>query len=166
MNATEIIKDKNELIKIIDSARHCYIGMIDENNLPYVLAFNFGNKDEEIYIHFGKTGKKVNILKNNHNVSVFIDTDLDYFYRDKEIACSWRMRYKSIIIKGKAEFIEDYELKEEGLKVFMSKYSGQDFKYSKPSVNNINVVKIIPYEVTGRKFEYHRPFDEKKQTRF
>ena len=57
-----IFKDK-EIEEIIQKSICCYIGMVDENNRPYVLPFNFGYKDKCIYLHSGTTGKKIEILK-------------------------------------------------------------------------------------------------------
>lgn len=151
--AIKDITNKNELLEVIGKCKVCHIGFVD-NETPYVLAFNFGYKDNVIYIHCAKEGHKIEVLKKNNRVCVEFDTDQEVFARHEEVACSWRMRYRSVIAWGKAEIINDYDQKVEGLKVFMRNYSERDFNFSAPSVNNVNVICIKIEKITGRKFEY------------
>jgi len=139
--------------KIIKRAKICHVGMIDGEK-PYVLAFNFGYENKIIYLHTSNYGGKLAILKKNNNVCVEFDVDHDLFYRHKEVACSWRWKYRSVIAYGKAEIIDDYDDKIYGLKIFMKNYSDIDFKFSKPSVDNIKIIKIKIEKLTGRQFEY------------
>ena len=127
--------------------------MVDGNK-PYVLGFNFGYQDRIIYLHCAKEGKKIDILKQNNQVCVEFDTDHLIFSRHEIVACSWRMRYRSVLAHGKAVFVDDYDQKVEALKIFMKHYSETEFKYSKPAVDNVLIIKIIVDEMTGRKFEY------------
>ncbi len=146
------ITDKKELESVIKKTDTCYIAMVD-NNKPYLLAFNFGYTDGAIYIHTSRYGKKLDVLKRNNNVCVHFESDKEIFARHEHVACSWRMRYKSVLVYGKAETIEDYDKKVEGLNIFMSHYSDKKFKFSKPSVDNVNIIKIHIDKMTGRKFE-------------
>lgn len=146
------ITDIKEMESVINKNNSCYIAMVD-NNKPYLLGFNFAYKDGAIYIHTGRHGKKLDVLKKNNNVCVYFDSDQEIFARHEHVACSWRMRYKSVMIHGTAEILEDYDEKVEGLKIFMKHYSDRDFEFSTPSVNNVNIIKIHIYEMTGRKFE-------------
>jgi len=59
-----------------------------------------------------------------------------------------------VIAHGKAEIIDDYDEKISGLKIFMKNYSDIDFKFSKPSVDNIKIIKIEIEKLSGRQFEY------------
>lgn len=151
--AIKDITNKDEILDVISKCKVCHIGFVD-NETPYVLAFNFGYKDNTIYIHCAKEGHKIEILKKNNQVCVVFDTDHDLFARHQEVACSWRMRYKSVMAWGKAEILNDYNQKVEGLNIFMKNYSELDFNFSAPSVNNVNVICIKIEKITGRKFEY------------
>lgn len=147
------ITDGQELEDIIKRSKVCHIGMVDGEK-PYVLAFNFGYRNKTIYFHTARVGKKLDILKKNSNVCVEFDVDHELFSRHEHVACSWRMKYRSVIAYGKAVIIEDYDEKVEGLKIFMKNYSDKEFEFSPPSVNNINIIKIEVENMTGRKFEY------------
>ena len=151
--AIKDIKLEKELFEVINNCKVCHIGFVD-NAQPYVLAFCFGFDGRAIFLHCAKEGRKINILEKNNNVCIEFDAFHELFARDKEMACSWRMPYKSVLIFGKAQFITDYDLKVEGLKTLMKNYSDLSFNFSAPSINNINVIKIDIAQISGRKFEY------------
>jgi nitroimidazol reductase NimA-like FMN-containing flavoprotein (pyridoxamine 5'-phosphate oxidase superfamily) len=150
------IKDITEfeaLENIIQHCETCHVSMVDGVK-PYVLGFNFGYSENTIYLHSVSYGKKIDILKKNPNVCVAFDTDYRLFARNQEVACSWRMAYKSVLAYGKVEFVENYDEKIVALKFLMKTYSNEDFKFNKPSVDNIMILKIRIEELTGRSFEY------------
>lgn len=142
-----------ELEDIIKRLKVCHVGMVD-GNVPYVLGFNFGYENKTIYLHCSQEGKKIEILKKNNNVCVYFDLDHDLFFRHEDVACSWRLRYRSVMGLGKAEFVTDYNEKIRGLEIFMKNYSEKEFAFNKPSVDNVCVIKITLDKITGRKFEY------------
>lgn len=151
--AIKDITRKDELFDIIKRCKVCHVGFIDGDK-PYVLGFNFGFTEKAIYLHCAKQGYKLDLLAKNNNVCVFFDTDHEFFARHEEVACSYRMRYRSVMVRGKAHIIENYDEKVEALKIFMRQYSDKDFQFSKPSVDNVNMIRIDIEEITGRKFEY------------
>lgn len=152
-NAVRIFRDQDSLERIIKKCHICHLSMVDGNK-PYTVGMNFGYKNKTIYLHCDKEGKKIEILKKNNNVSVFFTADTELFARHKEIGCSWRMRYRSVLAHGKAEFIHDHDEKHEALKIFMDNYSEEPVKFSKPAIDNILIIKIKVEEWTGRSFEY------------
>ena len=145
----------DQLEDIIKRCHICHVGMVDFDR-PYVLAFNFGYEDQTIWLHCAHEGKKLDILKRNPNVCVEFDTDHKMFARNEEVACSWRQAYRSVIVEGQAVFVNDYEEKIKGLNILMKHYSDKDFQYSKPAVDNIQIIKIPVASISGRSFEYHR----------
>jgi len=147
------IVDQKQKEDIINKSKVCHVSFVD-NGKPYVLAFCFGYKNNVIYLHTAKEGKKLKILQKNNNVCVVFDTDHELFHRHEHIACSWRLKYRSVIAFGKAEFVEDYDEKIEGLEIFMHNYAEREFEFSKPSVDNVEIIRIIIDEMTGRSFEY------------
>ncbi len=147
------ITDPKEQEEIIKTCKVCHISFVDGDK-PYGLAFCFGYENNSIYLHTALAGKKLDILRKNNNVCVVLDTGHELFYRHEHVACSWRMRYRSVVAIGKAEFIEDYDEKIKGLEIFMRNYAERDFEFSKPSVDNIKLIRINIEEMTGRSFEY------------
>jgi uncharacterized protein len=152
--AIKEISEPKELIEIILKCKICHIGFCDEGK-PYVLAFNFGFENDIVYIHCAKEGYKLDILKRNPQVCIEFDTDHELFARNIEVACSWRMRYRSVVAWGKAEIVQSFEEKVRALNIFMKNYSELEYCYSLPAVNNIHIIAIKLETITGRKFEYN-----------
>ncbi len=138
-----IFTDPANAKEIIDKCEACYVAMIDTDNKPYVLPFNFGFADDCIYLHSAPAGKKIDALQKNPEVCVCFSTDHQLFHRHEQVACSYGMRYKSVLASGKVEFIEDFDEKVRVLNIIMRKYAGQDFTYNPPSVNNVAVYKVV-----------------------
>jgi len=150
------IKDivrKDEMLDVINRAKICHVGFVDGDK-PYVLGFNFGYENDNIYLHCAREGKKLEILEKNNNVCVFFDVDHEFFHRHEKVACSYRMRYKSVMAIGKAYIIDNYDEKIKALNVIMKHYTDKEFEYSKPSVDNVKIILIKIEKMTGRKFEY------------
>ena len=143
-----IITDNNEIEDIISKTRVIFVGM-SVNDEPYVLPFNFGYKDRTFYIHGAPEGKKIEYLKANGKVCISLEINSDLFVRHETMACSYSMTYTSIVAYGKAEFIEDFDEKVEALNLVMRQYTNKDFKYSKPSVDGVAVIKILCDDITG-----------------
>jgi uncharacterized protein len=152
-NAIKDIIELDELEAIIKKCKICRVGMV-EGDIPYVLAMNFGYEDQAIWLHCAKEGKKIDILKHNNKVCIEFDTDHKLFARHEDVACSWRFAYRSVLINGHALFVDDYDEKIKGLNIFMRNYSNKPFEFSKPSVDNVQIIKIPIESITGRSFEY------------
>lgn len=143
-------EDLKKIEEIINKIKVCHIGFVDGEK-PYVLPFNFVYRDHILYIHSALTGRKIDILKNNNNVCASFETDSKLFVRHEQVACSYSMTFKSVVMSGKLEFIEDVEEKTKIMNWFMEFYSGRsDFKYNLPAINNVAIMKIIVDKATAR----------------
>ncbi len=145
---------KTKINSIIDKCDVCYLGMVDSDNNPYVLPFNFGYENDTIYLHSAGEGKKIDILKQNPNVCVTFSTDHKLFHRHEHVACSYGMRYRSVVAYGKVVFINDFDQKKEVLNIIMRKYTGKNFDYNPPAVNNVAIYKIEISKIEGRELGY------------
>lgn len=141
--ANTLYTDPAKAAEVIHKCDVCYIGMIDFDNKPYVLPFNFGYEDGIVYLHSAPVGKKIDVLKTNRDICVTFSTDHQLFNRHEQVACSYGMKYKSVLISGKVEFIEDFDEKVRVLNIIMRKYAGKDFEYNAPAVKNVAVYKVI-----------------------
>ncbi len=149
------ITDQSLIEEVIRACEVCYIGMVDEDNLPYTLPFNFGYKDGVLIIHSSQGGHKNEVLKKNPNVCVVFSTAHQMYHQSENVACSFGMKYKSVVLKGSVEYIEDIEEKVLALNEVMKQYTQrEDFKYSMPSLKNVCVMRIVPKSVECKYFGY------------
>ncbi len=143
------IKDTEEVNRILSQASVCRIAMA-EGSHPYVVPVSFAFKGTDLYFHSAKTGKKIDILKQNPNVC--FEVDMPEGLIENESACLWGMRYKSVIGFGRAYFIEAQNEKKEALDILMKKYSGRDiFSYSDEAIGQVMVVGIRIRQMSGKR---------------
>jgi nitroimidazol reductase NimA-like FMN-containing flavoprotein (pyridoxamine 5'-phosphate oxidase superfamily) len=81
-------------------------------------------------------------------------TDHQLRYVNEEVACSWSMRYRSVIAYGKAEFVEDMKEKVDCLNIIMSNYTDRSFEYNDPAVREVMVFKVQAEKMEGRTYGY------------
>ena len=146
------IKYENTITSIIKRAAVCRIGL-SENNVPYIVPLNFGYKDNCLYFHSAKEGKKIDMIRKNNSVCFEIDMDTELV--EAENACGWGMKYYSIIGFGKAFLVDDFDEKRKALDIIMEHYSGKSsFEYSEEAVINTAIIKVEMESMTGKKSGY------------
>jgi len=151
----QIINREDILKEIILSCQVCHIAMVDEEGRPYVLPFNFGLHDGYLWFHSGMTGRKIDILKYKSDVSVAFSSDYELGHRHGHVACSYFMKYKSVLVSGKIEIVEDYDTKVKGMNIIMKHYTGKDdFQYNAPAINNLMIFRLKTDQISGRSLGY------------
>ncbi|MCX6270248.1 MAG: pyridoxamine 5'-phosphate oxidase family protein [Bacteroidetes bacterium] len=140
--------------EIISKCVVCHVSMVDENGLPYVLPMNFGYREGVLYLHSARQGKKLDILTQRPDVCVAFSTDYVLRYQNEEVACSWGMKYRSVLMYGKVEFIEVEGEKIDAMNVIMKKYTQREFPYNMPAIREVCIYRLVPARVTGRAYGY------------
>jgi hypothetical protein len=143
-----------ELNQIIRNCTYCSLAMTDPEGNPYVIHMNFGFKEQTVFFHSAPEGLKIDILQKNPSVCIAFSTDHLLRYQNTEVACSYSMKYRSVIIKGKAEFITDFDQKKEALDVIMQQYTNESYRYSDPAIENVCVFRVQAETIEGRAYGY------------
>lgn len=141
------IGDLTTIESIIRRASVCRLAMCDGSR-PYIVPLCFGYRDNALYFHSSGQGKKLEILKRNTNVCFEFDIDAKLIKAKKP--CDWAMRYKSVVGFGKAELVEDVELKREGLDIIMQQYAQAIPEYPQEAIANITIIKVAIENMTGK----------------
>lgn len=141
--------------EIVRKCQVCYVSMVDLHGEPYVLPFNFGYDGEYIYLHSAQSGKKISILEKNPSVCIAFSTDHELYHQSEKMACSYGMKYRSVLIRGSVEFLDGDDDKMQALNHIMKQYTGQeDFTYGIPSVRNVMVFRVRVEQMEARVFGY------------
>lgn len=152
---SRMITDQSLTDAVINACDVCFVGMVDENNKPYTLPLNFGYHDGIIYLHTGPKGKKLEILRKNPNICLVMSTGHEMYHQSENVACSYAMRYKSVMVSGKVAFIDDLDEKVNALSAIMKQYTGrEDYRYSQPALKNVTVMKVIAEKTECKYFGY------------
>ena len=167
------ITDVKIISEILANAQFGTLALCVENK-PYSVPINFVESDGEIFFHGAKKGKKIDMMKQNQNASFSVVEDYSllpsYFSSDKGDACPATHMFKSIIIDGVIEFIEEYDEKVKAMSALMlklqkeGKYIPLNHEMYKKALNALCVYKLIPVEKKA-KFKLGQNFNEERYTR-
>ncbi|MCF7793839.1 MAG: pyridoxamine 5'-phosphate oxidase family protein [Candidatus Cloacimonetes bacterium] len=149
------IKDKKEIIDIIERSEECYLAM-SVNDQPYVIPVNFGFQDETIYIHCAAEGKKIEMIKQNPNVSLAFTAEAETSLTGPPN--TWTTFYQSAIASGKAELVLDVNERQKGMNAFQKHYTGRFMDFSERDLKKIMLIRVKITEMTGKA---NLPKDEK-----
>jgi uncharacterized protein len=148
------ITDPKEILEVISKCQVCHMAMVDPEGFPYVVPLNFGYHEGTIYLHSSQKGKKIDILKNNPRVCIEFSTDYMLRAQSEHVACSYSMKYRSLLAYGKVEFIDEYDAKVEAMNKVMKQYASRDFHYNPPSIHEVCCYKVKVERMDGRAFGY------------
>ena len=143
------ITDKTEIIKILESAFVCHLGLTD-GNMPYVVPMNFAYKDNAIYLHCASQGRRLDMLKKNSNVCFQVELTPGTIVENGDQPCEWGVKFRSVIGFGKAEILQSRDDKLKGLTIFMGRFSGNKFTFPEGEIDATTVIKISIDEMTGK----------------
>lgn len=149
---TVVFEDKERIEEVISKSEICFVGMVDTENTPYVIPMNFGYQDGVIYLHSGPEGRAINILNRNNQVCITFSIDHELVFQHPKVACSYRMKAKSVICYGKVNFIEELDDKRKTLDIIMRHYSGREFQYSEPAVKNVKIWEVPLDQVSAKEY--------------
>ncbi|MBN1687249.1 MAG: pyridoxamine 5'-phosphate oxidase family protein [Spirochaetales bacterium] len=142
------IKNKDEIIGILQRGEICRLGFCHDN-VPYIVPMNYGYAGGHLYFHSAKAGRKIELLHENNRVCFEVEVDTRVV--QKEEACSWEMKYKSVIGLGRIHEVHDTMEKKQGLSVIMNHYLKKDeWSFVDESVDKVVILKLKIDEMTGK----------------
>lgn len=148
---TLFIQNREEIDAIIRSCKTCWLAMSD-NNFPYVLPMNFALDGDYIILHSAQHGRMWETIKVNPQVCINWNIGEDLAWQDVKVGCSYRVKSKSVLVEGKVEFIDDFDEKTRCLQLLMAQYSDREFKFSRPAVENVGILKVKIEKIAAKEF--------------
>ena len=142
------ITGTREIESVIRKSQVCRLGLADEG-LPYIVPLCFGYRNNTLYFHSAKEGRKIEILKRNNQVC--FEFDIDTQIHAGKTACAWGMNYRSVIGYGTASFVDDPAEKRNALDIIMRQYADGAFTYSDKTLKKTLVIKVEISSMTGKK---------------
>jgi nitroimidazol reductase NimA-like FMN-containing flavoprotein (pyridoxamine 5'-phosphate oxidase superfamily) len=162
LKSTFEIKDEKIIDEVLQQNEYGVLAICFEDK-PYSVPINFVKMDDNIYFHGGKSGRKLEILQKNQFASFSVVESYSliqsYFSSNDGLACPATQFFKSIIIDGKIEFLEDYDEKISALDSLMKKlqkeggYKPLSDEVYKKTINSVVMYKLIP-QTTKAKFKF------------
>jgi uncharacterized protein len=141
------ITERATIDEILNKEMVCRVAMCDGNE-PYVVPLSFAHVGKSLYFHSAHAGRKLDVIKKNNRVCFEVDGDVTLRRGDE--ACSWGMKYRSVIGMGRAVIVDGREEKAQALNAIMQKYAGRQFTFSDQAVGSITVWRIDIDSMTGK----------------
>ena len=145
------IENREEIEQIIKVCKTCFVAM-SENDSPYVLPMNFAIYGDSVILHSAQRGRMWETLKKNPKVCINWTLGEELAWQNASVGCSYRVKSKSVLVEGTAEFIDDYNEKYDCLLKIMEQYSDRDFKFNEPSVVNVGIIKVKIEKISAKDF--------------
>ncbi len=146
------INDKKTIYEIIETAEVCRLGFCAENR-PYIVPMNFGyeviNDKLTLYFHCACKGRKLDMLKINNFVC--FEIDLAFGVENGGKACSYTMKYKSVIGEGRIFVCDNDAEKEKGLNLILTHYvKDTSFTFKNEEISAVTVLKLVVENISAK----------------
>ncbi len=146
------ITNREEMIQMIENAKVLRIALFD-NAYPYIVPMHYGYTIEDskvvFYMHSAKEGHKLDLIHQNGNVCVEIENEMEII-SGGDVPCQYGAKFASVIVRGKAEIVEDTDEKIKGLKVLMLHQVNQDFEINEQMADMVCVIKVVVDEISAK----------------
>lgn len=146
------ITDPQEIAAIIGRCPYCMVGLTDADGHPYVIPMNFVYADGVVYLHSGPGGSKVQMAERHPQVCITFCEGHELVWMHKQVACSYSMKSRSVVCRGRVGFVEDLEEKRRILTLLMRHYTDEPCSMGDPAVRNVKVWRVPVDSMTCRSF--------------
>ncbi|MGF7010455.1 nitroimidazol reductase NimA-like FMN-containing flavoprotein (pyridoxamine 5'-phosphate oxidase superfamily) [Lachnospiraceae bacterium PF1-22] len=141
------VTDLQEIREFLETQEVCRVAFVDEG-APYILPLNYGYELGEqgeltFYIHSGKLGKKMDIVKEQPYVGVELDGNHQLV--TGKAGCNYTYKYFSLVGKGKVTLLEGEE-KQAGLEKLMAHFTKEPVAFNEKMIGAVELLKL---EVTS-----------------
>lgn len=148
MGSKELIQNQQQIEEILSKAKFIRLAL-SESDTPYIIPMTFGYKDNKIYLHCSREGKKIDVINRNSRVGFEANAEAEIIITEN--ICKYDVRYRSVVGNGQALFVEDYNEKVEGLTVLAEHYGKKGpFEFEEWKVNRLCIIKIEIEIMTGK----------------
>ena len=134
---------KEECIEILKTEKRGVLSVIGDNDYPYAVPINFYYNDEDgkIYLHGAKEGHKIDSIKSCNKVCFTVWNN--GFQKEND----WAYYVTSVIIFGKAEFINDPDIVYREIKKLGLKYAPTEEEIEEEIKMHIHRVQILAINI-------------------
>ena len=147
------ILDPYEIEDILTSSNHITLALC-ANDVPYIVTMSYGydKKNKNLYFHCANKGDKLDFIEKNTNVCATVIVDNGYL----KTKCDHD--YKSLIIRGKIEKVEDLEEKKHGLQILLNHLEEDPKPIFERNIQNddsygkVTILRLLMESVIGKKY--------------
>ena len=121
---------------------------MNDRDYPYIVPLCFGYRDNTLYFHSAREGKKLDIIRKDNKVCFEFDMVHDLIRADT--SCKWSIAYRSVIGFGRAFLIDESAAKRRALDIIMQQYGGTASTYNDTALKSMVIIKVEIKDMTGK----------------
>lgn len=142
-----------EALAVLRNAKRGVLSMIGDGGWPYGVYLNplYHEADGRLYFHGAKIGHKVESLKKDPRAAF---TVIDEGAHEPGREPAWALTFRSVIVFGRVEFIDDHEKALEICRALTRRFT-RDAKYLEDEIRRagaaVQVFALVPEHLTGKR---------------
>ena len=148
MRRKDRLTDREAALEIIDASGYAALATTNGDGSPYVIPVSPAREGEHLYIHCARAGKKLDNIHRDPRVCLNF---VSFFHND---ALLYTTKYRSAVVVGHAEPVEDEAEKIRGLRLISEKYATEHMELFEEMIRKNGkatlVYKIRIEEITGK----------------
>ena len=143
---------REECIEILKTQLRGVLSVNGDDGYPYGMPINhyYNEEDGALYFHGGKTGHKIDAIRRNAKASFCV---MDDGTREEG---EWFLRFRSVIVFGRIEFIDDDATLIEMSRRLSYKFT-RDEDYISNEVKNFAartlMFRLVPEHISGKRIK-------------
>lgn len=152
------VKDLAQIKHILSKSSIAHIA-INNGTYPYVVPLNYGYEFDtlgklKLFLHGAPKGLKTQLIKKDKHVGFQIDDGGRLMIPSSDQPSDYSFAYKSIIGKGVAKIITDFETKRHALQLLLIHETGHEWDNIKAEdINYVGVIEIDAVEFTAKQHD-------------
>lgn len=182
MRRTDREMDRSFALQVVDNAPYGILSINDLDGCPYGIPLSIARKDNALYFHSAKSGKKVDAIIKNTNVCVtfvgavqvpdlFSDEKLGEMMHDGTTTSTlttkvFTTQFESAMIFGSISLVEDQQESIEAMRLICEKYTPSKMAFFDKAIEHgmkqTNMYKITIDEITGKRKKFDSSGEEMK----
>jgi hypothetical protein len=139
--------DREDIEKIMALGEYLTLSVCDEKGI-YNVPVNYGFRDNCLYIHSGKSGRKYQALLAGNEICFSVVAGCSL--RTGENPCKWGYLFKSVVGFGEPRLIENDEEKIKAFSIIMDQYGNGTWEFEPASLKGTAVFEIPVTRISAR----------------
>lgn len=151
------IKNHRQIKDILTEVKIGRMATIGVDGFPYITPVNFVYHKDKIYFHCAHKGEKMDNINRDKKVCFEVDIPLAYMevaFNRMNKACKVHQLYKCVIIRGRANVVDDIGVKIDALNALVASHEGNrnfdPVTPEDPMSKACSVVEITPESISGK----------------
>ncbi len=154
--------DRETVYAILDETLVCHVGFVTEGR-PFVIPTNCWREGDRLYVHGARTSRLMKVLVSGAEVSVAV-TLLDGLVLARS-AFHHSVNYRSVVMFGRAEPVEEPEAKNAALRAFIERVApGRWDQIRPPTATELKATAVaaLPLTEVSAKIRSGPPIDDEE----